>query len=193
MSPVIGATVLHSSDFMNAETQQAILKLLSGRRADIILSDMAPPATGVKSIDHQQIMQLAYSALRFALVALAEGGTLVVKLLQSDLREGYEAALKKCFVDVRIVKPHSSRMDSAEMFMLAQQFHLGKTPSATACQTNLSKKPDVEPVDTLKFSAKLRSLLHSLTRSPANELLALSDERWELSSWKTSSEINTGT
>lgn len=132
MSPVIGATVLHSSDFTNAETQQKILKLLGGRRADLILSDMAPSATGVKSLDHQQIMQLAYSVLRFSLVALAEGGTLVVKLLQSEQREGYEAALKKCFVDVRIVKPHASRMDSAEMFILARQFHLGRTPGDTA-------------------------------------------------------------
>lgn len=126
MLPVIGATVLCNSDFTNPKTQQDILTLLGDSRADVILSDMAPPATGIKSLDQPQIMKLAYSALRFSLVALSEGGTFLVKIFQSGLMEGYESALNKCFTDVRIVKPHASRIDSAEMFILAQGFHLGR-------------------------------------------------------------------
>lgn len=126
MLPVIGATVLCNSDFTNPKIQQEILMLLGDNRADVILSDMAPSATGIKSLDQPQIMKLAYAALRFSLVALSEGGTFLVKLLQSELIQGYESALKKCFTDLRIVKPHASRIDSAEMFIIAREFHLGK-------------------------------------------------------------------
>lgn len=73
MLPIDGATVLDNCDFTATETQQRIVQLVSGHGgADVVLSDMAPSATGVKALDHDLIIQLAMSVLRFSLTVLKE-------------------------------------------------------------------------------------------------------------------------
>jgi 23S rRNA (uridine2552-2'-O)-methyltransferase len=70
--PIPGAAVLENCDVTSSETEQAIRHLLQGRPVDVILSDMAPSATGVSSLDHEQIVQLAMTVLRMSLTLLNE-------------------------------------------------------------------------------------------------------------------------
>ncbi|MHA1598497.1 MAG: RlmE family RNA methyltransferase, partial [Alphaproteobacteria bacterium] len=69
MDDVAGATVLRH-DFLDVDAPNILKKALDGP-ADIVLSDMAAPATGHTSTDHIKIMALAELALEFACEVLA--------------------------------------------------------------------------------------------------------------------------
>jgi 23S rRNA (uridine2552-2'-O)-methyltransferase len=123
MEPLPGAAILHL-DFM-AETAPAQLKALLDGTADVVLSDMAAPATGHQQTDHLKIMALAEAAHAFATEVLAQGGTFIAKVLQGGAAGDLLKVLKRDFAEVRHVKPAASRKDSAEIYVVAQGFRGG--------------------------------------------------------------------
>lgn len=64
MYPIKGATLLGNSDFTSPKTWQKIKDHLNGQSIDVVLSDIAPNATGVKHLDHDLIIRLAYSVIK---------------------------------------------------------------------------------------------------------------------------------
>jgi 23S rRNA (uridine2552-2'-O)-methyltransferase len=108
-------------DFCAPEAPAALLAAL-GSPADLVLSDMAAPATGHASTDHLRIVALAESALAFAQDALAPGGAFVAKVYQGGATGELLAALKRDFAGVRHAKPPASRAESAEVYVVAQGF-----------------------------------------------------------------------
>ncbi len=122
VNPLDSATILSEHDFTKPETQEKILHLLNGKKADVVLSDMAPNATGVKSLDHELIINLCFAALKFSRDNLKEDGTFLCKFLQGGRWKYLESAMKQMFREVRLVKPLASRTDSAEAFALGRHF-----------------------------------------------------------------------
>jgi 23S rRNA (uridine2552-2'-O)-methyltransferase len=120
MQPVAGAHIL-TLDFWAREGPAAIAAALEGK-ADLVLSDMAAPATGHAGTDHLRIVALAEAAHEFARTVLAPGGAFVVKLYQGGAEAQFFAALKRDFATVRHAKPPASRADSAELYVVAQGF-----------------------------------------------------------------------
>ncbi len=120
MDPVSGAVVLQG-DCNEAATIAAVREALGGP-ADLVLSDMAPPATGHARTDHLRIVALAEIAHESALELLAPGGCFVCKVLQGGAQGDLLAALKRDFATVRHVKPPASRADSSEVYLVAQGF-----------------------------------------------------------------------
>lgn len=120
--PISGATVLGNSDFTKKETTEKILKILGKNKVDIVMSDMAPNATGVKTMDHEVIIDLCVRTLIFSLTVLKTGGTFLCKLWQGSNQMALENLLKQGFDSVKYVKPPASRSDSAEGFYLARNF-----------------------------------------------------------------------
>ena len=120
MEPVPGAIVLQG-DCREAATVAAVKEALGGA-ADLVLSDMAPAATGHAQTDHLRIMALAEIAHESAVELLAPGGSFVCKVLQGGAQGDLLAALKRDFADVRHVKPPASRADSSEVYLVAQGF-----------------------------------------------------------------------
>ena len=101
---------------------EATLRRLRGSLAgplDLVLSDMAAPATGHSQTDHLRIMALAEAALDFAEGVLAPGGGFVAKVLQGGSEKALLDRLKRGFAKVRHVKPPASRKDSAELYVVA--------------------------------------------------------------------------
>ena len=121
--PVPGATVLQG-DFTDPATEARIRAALGGP-ADLVLSDMAAPATGHAATDHLRIVALAEDALAFAQTILAPGGAFVAKVFQGGAEGGLLAALKRAFSDVRHAKPPASRAESAETYVVAKGFRGG--------------------------------------------------------------------
>jgi len=115
-----GATVLQL-DASAPEAPAAIAGTLGGP-ADVVLSDMAPPATGHAQTDHLRIVALAESAYDCARRLLAPGGSFVCKVLQGGAQGDLLAGLKQAFATVRHVKPPASRADSAELYPFATGF-----------------------------------------------------------------------
>ena len=118
--PIPGAVLLQL-DFLD-EAAPAALRQALGGRADLVLSDMAAPATGHAPTDHLRIMALADAAYAFAREVLAPGGAFVAKVLQGGSERSLLEALKRDFAAVRHAKPPASRADSAEIYVVAQGF-----------------------------------------------------------------------
>jgi 23S rRNA (uridine2552-2'-O)-methyltransferase len=123
MQPLEGAAILEH-DFLDADAPALLKQALAGP-ADVVLSDMAAPATGHAPTDHLKIIALAEAAHAFAAEVLAPGGVLVAKLLQGGATKGLLQALKRDFAQVRHVKPPASRSDSAEIYVVATGFRGG--------------------------------------------------------------------
>jgi 23S rRNA (uridine2552-2'-O)-methyltransferase len=120
MDPVPGAIVLQG-DCRDAATITAVREAIGGS-ADLVLSDMAPPATGHAHTDHLRIVALAEIAHESAVALLAPGGSFVCKVLQGGAQGELLAALKRDFAAVRHVKPPASRAGSSEVYLVAQGF-----------------------------------------------------------------------
>jgi 23S rRNA (uridine2552-2'-O)-methyltransferase len=118
--PVPGAVLLRE-DFLAATAPEALRAALGGP-ADVVLSDMAAPATGHAPTDHLRVMALAEAAYDFARAVLAPGGGFVAKVLQGGSERALLEALKRDFATVRHAKPPASRAESAEIYVVAQGF-----------------------------------------------------------------------
>ncbi len=125
MKPVAGVEFLRL-DFLDATAPDRLKEMLNGR-ADVVLSDMAANATGHRQTDHLRIMALAEAAAYFAREVLAPGGSFLCKVLQGGTEAALLAELKRDFSTVKHVKPPASRMDSAELYLLAKGFRGGKS------------------------------------------------------------------
>lgn len=122
MEALAGVDVLQM-DFLDDEAPEKLRTLLRGRRADIVLSDMAAPTTGHTGTDHLRIMALAEAAALFAEEVLEHGGAFLCKVFQGGTERDLLDRLKQCYDKVRHVKPPASRSGSAELYVLATGFH----------------------------------------------------------------------
>jgi len=127
LSPVdpIGGAIILEGDMRDAATLVRLSDALGGK-ADIVLSDMAAPATGHAPTDHLRIIGLAEAALNFAEDALAPGGIFVAKVLQGGTERELLDRLKRGFKRVAHAKPEASRKESAEMYVVAIGFRGGE-------------------------------------------------------------------
>ena len=100
---------------------------LLGRKADVILSDLAPKLTGIGPRDAAQAATLAEATRSFAKSLLGPGGTLVTKTLGGREGELARAALKELFASVRQVGLDSTRKGSSELYLLATGFQRKRT------------------------------------------------------------------
>ncbi|XP_076243130.1 mitochondrial rRNA methyltransferase 2 [Calliopsis andreniformis] len=122
MFAINGATLLGRMDFTVPAAQEELLQLLKGNKADVVLSDMAPNACGIRELDHDTIIKLAYFAFKFSLKVLKVNGTFLCKIWDGNKSQQMEEDLLKFFKSVKNVRPQATRTDSTEKFFLAREF-----------------------------------------------------------------------
>lgn len=119
VTPIPGVEVLEG-DFLNPEVQARLRDRLGGP-ADLLLSDMAAPSTGQRTVDRLRAEAIGETVLEFAAQALAPDGACVIKLVK-----GAEAALMPralaLFAGARMVRPKATRAESSEVFLVARGF-----------------------------------------------------------------------
>jgi 23S rRNA (uridine2552-2'-O)-methyltransferase len=98
----------------------SIEQALGGRRADLVLSDMAPNVTGVKPVDEARSQELVAIAMDAARRVLKPGGTLLVKLFHGSGLDAVIRQLKGMFAEVGIRKPPASRSESSEVYAVCR-------------------------------------------------------------------------
>ncbi len=118
MESLAGVTII-VGDIRDGQTRTAVLEALGGA-ADLVLSDMAAPATGHRSTDHLRTQALAEEAHAFAATVLAPGGCLVVKVLRGGAGNTLLCRLRHDFARVHHVKPEASRRQSSEIYVVAK-------------------------------------------------------------------------
>jgi 23S rRNA (uridine2552-2'-O)-methyltransferase len=118
--PIPHATCM-TLDFLDP-TAPDVLKQALGGKADVVLSDMASPATGHGATDHIRIMALAETSWMFAEEVLAPGGVFVCKVFQGGTEGGLLKLIKARCGTVRHAKPPASRKESAEVYVIGTDF-----------------------------------------------------------------------
>ncbi len=111
-------------DFREEATLQAILEALGGKRADLVMSDMAPNLSGTRAVDQPRSMYLVELAVELCRDALKPGGDLVAKLFQGAGADALIADVRRQFGKVRIMKPDASRPGSREVYLVARNYRM---------------------------------------------------------------------
>lgn len=118
-----GATFLGGMDFKSQQTQEKLRELLGDRKANVVVSDMAPNCSGIRSLDYDNIMELANSVFHFAKNITADEGSLLIKVWDNPDVKKLQDEILHYFEHCKSVKPVASRTDSAEKFLLARGFN----------------------------------------------------------------------
>ena len=114
--PIPGARLLVGDVF--AVTPEELRGELDG--FDVVLSDMAPDTSGVRSLDQARSEGLFERALEIAELTLAKGGHFVGKLFQGPDWQRLLKRAREGFGEVRTVKPAGSRKESIEQYVVAK-------------------------------------------------------------------------
>lgn len=120
MEPIAHAEIM-MQDFLTDEAPER-LKTALGRKADVVMSDMAAASCGHQQTDHLRIVSLCEAAYEFAAEVLVPGGVFVAKILRGGTEASLLTAIKQHFTSVKHVKPAASRADSSEMYIIATGF-----------------------------------------------------------------------
>ena len=91
---------------------------------DLVISDMAPKTTGIRSVDQDRSTALCELALDVARRFLKPKGHFVCKLFHNDQFTNLRDEIKKSFDKFEAVKPDSTRKISKEIFLVG----IGRKP-----------------------------------------------------------------
>jgi 23S rRNA (uridine2552-2'-O)-methyltransferase len=89
---------------------------------DIFLSDMAPNTTGIKSIDQLKSLELVEKIFEILPKFLRPGGSLVLKIFESQNAQDFFKTRKNNFNEVKYYRPKSTRSTSKEYFFIGKGF-----------------------------------------------------------------------
>lgn len=108
-------------DFTDKSSQEEILEILRPRKLDFVLSDMAPKASGFKSLDQENIVKLVYPVVVFAVQNLRIGGGCLVKIWEGK-HQNLVKEMKRFFKLVTYEKPKATYDSSSEIYLLGREF-----------------------------------------------------------------------
>ncbi|HEY1551423.1 MAG TPA: RlmE family RNA methyltransferase [Kofleriaceae bacterium] len=89
---------------------------------DVVLSDMAPDTSGIRSMDQARSEALFERALEIAEQTLAPGGNFVGKLFMGPEFKQLCERVRARFATAKSVKPESSRQISIEQYVIGKGF-----------------------------------------------------------------------
>ena len=121
MTPIPGVRFIQG-DFTDDSVFEDLITSIKGESADLVISDMAPNITGIRSIDQPASIHLAELALDFARSTLGEGTYFLVKVFEGEGISEFKKLLSNEFEKVKVRKPKASRSRSREVYLLAEKF-----------------------------------------------------------------------
>ncbi|MFD1261263.1 23S rRNA (uridine(2552)-2'-O)-methyltransferase RlmE [Entomomonas asaccharolytica] len=109
-------------DFTEDTVFQELLSVVGDAPVDLVISDMAPNMSGLRSVDQVKAMLLCELAFDFAARVLKPGGDFLIKIFQGEGFDSYLQSIRQAFDKVQMRKPSSSRDRSREQYLLARGF-----------------------------------------------------------------------
>lgn len=109
-------------DFTEESVFNQILDKLGDKKADVVISDIAPNISGVDAADQASSMYLVELALDMACKVLKTKGDYVVKVFQGEGFDDYVKNTRQFFDKVVIRKPDASRPRSREVYLVGKGF-----------------------------------------------------------------------
>jgi len=93
-----------------------------GRRADLVVSDIAPNTSGIPVTDRARSADLVRSVHALARATLREEGTLLSKIFAGPEADEVFRELQRNFTKVKRIRPGATRKESSELYLLALGF-----------------------------------------------------------------------
>ena len=121
MDSIIGADFIQG-DFTEEAVYNQILEALDNKKVDVVVSDMAPNLSGVKTTDQYSSIYLVELALDMARNVLKPNGSFCAKVFQGVGYEAYVKDVRSSFKKVVIRKPAASRPRSREVYVVGKGF-----------------------------------------------------------------------
>ncbi|MCP4866385.1 MAG: 23S rRNA (uridine(2552)-2'-O)-methyltransferase RlmE [Alteromonas sp.] len=121
MDSIIGVDFIQG-DFTDEAVYDQILKVLGDDQVDVVVSDMAPNQSGVKTTDQYASMYLVELALDMARNVLQPSGSFCAKVFQGVGYDEYVKDVRSSFNKVVVRKPAASRPRSREVYLVATGF-----------------------------------------------------------------------
>lgn len=109
-------------DVRDVEQVAALLSDAARRKADVVLSDLAPQATGIVIADQMRSIELATAALEVATRTLKPGGAFVVKVFRGEDLDLFIKRVHRFFAKVNVSVPRATRGESREEYVVARDF-----------------------------------------------------------------------
>ncbi len=119
--PLEGIVFLQG-DITKPETIEQIKDQIKGKKADVVLSDMAPDISGNYSIDQARSAWLCNCALKVAIEVLRPGGHFLCKIFEGEDTKSFIEKVKQQFMIVKTFSPQASRKSSSEVYIVAKSF-----------------------------------------------------------------------
>ena len=92
------------------------------KKVDVLVSDMAPNTTGIKSVDQIRSLQLVEMVFYHLPQFLKPGGNFVIKVFDGHEAQTFLKEQKKLFNKFQFLKPKSTRSVSKEFFVIGLGF-----------------------------------------------------------------------
>lgn len=89
---------------------------------NVVLSDMAPNTTGMRSVDQDRSLNLVEMVFELLPRFLSPKGNLVIKVFESQKAQDYLKLQKNRFSDYNFLRPKSTRSVSKEYFVIGKGF-----------------------------------------------------------------------
>ena len=103
-------------DFLNFDYSKLPYKF------DLILSDIAPNTTGHQSTDHLRIASLIEDIIFILDIIALPSSSLIFKIWKGSEEKNIFNDLKNRYKKISYFKPHSSRNESSEIYIVALKF-----------------------------------------------------------------------
>lgn len=91
-------------------------------KLDVLLSDMAPNTTGIKSVDQARSLDLVVKIFEMMPLFLKNGGNTVIKIFEGPDSHTFLKSQKKFFQKMEYLRPKSTRSVSKEFFVIGLGF-----------------------------------------------------------------------
>jgi 23S rRNA (uridine2552-2'-O)-methyltransferase len=108
-------------DFREMSTQQILINKLNGKKADLVMSDMAHNLTGIADVDAIRMADLIEMAIVFCKDHLNPNGSLICKAFHGSGFSQTKKLFKDHFMIVKEIKPEASRAESSEVFLFGRK------------------------------------------------------------------------
>jgi len=105
-------------DILEDDVIEPVLKLLEGRRVNLLVSDAAPRFIGVRDVDVARQLELTMKAYEIAGSLVENGGSVMLKAFECEELRELEREMRGDYRVVRRFIPRASRKTSSELYLI---------------------------------------------------------------------------
>lgn len=89
---------------------------------DVVMSDLAPKTSGIKSVDSARSMELVRKASEIAFWLLPSGGQFLCKVFEGEDLKGFRTDITRRFKTAKLFRAEATRKGSREIYLICQGF-----------------------------------------------------------------------